>query len=115
MLTCSRRNAKSTAGRSAALGGVAGLTDDDAGSTVEVAVVTTFLAGNARVWPAAVAFWSLEGTTSAGMAVAALGVVSLTTSGFPHGKWSPLKGRSVFQTAKTRWIILRMQWPMATS
>ena len=42
-------------------------------------------------------------------------VSGLSAVGFAQGKWSPSNGRSVFQTAKTRWSSLRMQWPRATS
>ena len=85
MLTCDRNNAKSTAGRLAALGGAAGLTGEVGGFTVELAVVTTFLAGKSRLWPTAF-FSSAEGMAAAASAVAAGGMAGVTVSGFPHGK-----------------------------
>src|SRR6478672_7496728 len=53
MVICSRRYAKLTLGRPATVRWGAGLTDPDAGSTVELAVVTTFSAGKSRLWPTA--------------------------------------------------------------
>ena len=110
MVTCSRRNAKSTWGRAARSGWAAGLTGGGAGSTVEVAVVTTF----PRACPACgprPSRWRRMPAAPEAVVVAGAGV----SLGSSQGKCFSSKGRSVFQTAKTRWSSLRMQWPMATS
>ena len=91
---------------------VEGLTGGGVGSTVEAAVVTTSFAGKPRLWPTALSL-------AEGMAPVpgSRGVVvdDGASPGASQGKCFGSKGRSVFQTAKTRWRSLRMQWPMATS
>src|SRR5271166_6011268 len=112
MVTCSRRHAKSTLGRGPLARWDAGLTVGDAGSSVELAVVTTSSAGKFRLWPTAFSLAEAVVAASAEGGVAGDDWLSLDPS---QGKCFSSKGRLVFHTAKTRWRSLRMQWPSATS
>jgi hypothetical protein len=107
-------------------GSVGALTAGGAGATLELAVVTTFCAGMSRLWPTAFllarAWGGAADSATADSAAAGSATADSATTGvdtwlslFSHGKWCSSKGRLVFQTAKTRWSSLRMQWPMATS
>src|SRR5262245_29497881 len=99
MVTCCRRKVKSILGCVREVGGASGLTVAGVGATVEAAVVTSLSAGTSRLWPTALSLVEGRGPGSVGVAVSA----ELAGAGCSHGKCWSLKGRLVFQTAKTRW------------
>jgi hypothetical protein len=105
-VTYPRKKAKSTLGRGTESGDVAGLTRGRVDSTVEAAVVTTLFAGKSRSWPTALSLSEGVARVAGSQGVVVDNGVSAEAS---QGKCFGSKGRSVFQTAKTRWRSLRMQ------
>src|SRR5207253_10461396 len=101
-----------TLGRGVETGCVGVLTGVGSGPPVETAVVTTSFAGLSRLWPMALSLADGVAAAPGSLGVAVDDWVSPAPS---QGKCFGSKGRSVFQTAKTRWRSFRMQWPMTTS
>src|ERR1700736_6302920 len=101
MVTCWRRNAKSTLGRAGRFAHGPGLTGGGVGATVALAVVTTSSAGKSRLWPTAVSLVEAEAPPLAVQgsawsmleAGALLGTVgpgwsALTVGALPAGTWA---------------------------